>query len=699
MPDLARRLRRDPTLPVRVFVMAVVFVTPTVFDLGTVKPFDLVKATTILFFGWLALGTWVGLVLRGVTRPRRFTMAYFAGAFLLVNTVGAIFSSTRYTSLFGWFGRYSGLIEIAVLVGIFSVVACVYRERRDRLPEIILSIAAASIVLTGYILMQRAGLDPIRWAKPSGGVPGQPYFGTMGNANFAGGFLGLTAPCIYYVFHRYRERWHRTLVVVWSVAVLSALWFTSARNGMFALGAAAALLLWIHRDRVPAIFKAGAVLAVVVALVLTVLVVWHPGSKKPPAALRRIDVLRSKTIRVRVEWWKAGLQMFTHRPVFGYGPETYVTHNQRFLAPAAAKIGDSETADKPHNVYVEHAAHTGILGLGAFLGLIVVALRRGLRRLRDGPPDQRVLGTTLLALLAAYLGQAFFSIDVMGIVIVAWVVLGAIAAWADPPGDEGARPPGRPNPSGGRRVAAALVTIVGVLLAAVSTAPLKAEHEAKTATRLDQADAAVDDVLGHFALARRWNPWEPMYEGLTGSYLESKAAASDDRDSKRELLTLAVEHFEEMNRKMPGYVLWKYSVGQTLGDLAVLGGASFEDAERWLDEARELAPYDWRIVTAQAELLNKWAVVAEDRRDAPRLLCRALSFAEEAVGFRKAQGETQLVLGRTLARLGHLEDSLGPLDKAARHEDARGGADQLEKEVRRLIDLPKKQQPPVVDCP
>jgi O-antigen ligase len=698
MPDLARRLRRDPTLPVRLLVLAAVVITPAVFDLGTVKPFDLVKATTILFFGWLALGTWAALVLRGRTRARRFTTAYFAGVFLLVNTVGAIFSSTKYTSLFGWYGRYSGLIEIAVLIGIFYVVGCVYRERRDRLFEIVVAIALGSIVVNGYILMQRAGLDPIRWAQPAGGVPGQPYFGSMGNANFAGGFLGLTAPCVYYAFHRYRETWQRALVGVWAFGLLSALWFTSARNGMFALGAAIALLLFVHRDRVPRILKAGAALAVVAALVLSVIVIFHPGSKKPPAALRRVDVLRSKTIEVRVAWWKAGLRMFTHRPVIGWGPETYVTHYQRFLSRADAKLGDSETADKPHNVYVEHAAHTGALGLVAWLGLVVVALRRGLRRLRDGPPDERVLGTTLLALLAAYLGQAFFSIDVMAIVLVGWLVLGAVAAWADPPDDTAARPPGRATAPASRRVLAGAALVLGVLLATASTAPLKAEHEAKTGTRLGTS-GALDEVLGHFELASKWNPYEPFFHGFAGNYLENKAAATDDRDSKRDLLSRAVEEFEDMDALQPGYHLWKYSVGQTMGDLAVLGGASFEEAERWLDDARELAPYDWRIITAQADLLNKWAVTTKDRRDAPGLLCRALREAEDAVELRKVQGETQLALGRTLARLGHLEDSLGPLGKAARHDDTRGETNPLLKEVRRLIELPKAERPPVVDCP
>lgn len=684
-------------MPVRVFVLAAVFITAGIFDLGTVKPFDLVKATALLFFGWLAVGTWVAEVVRRRTRARRFTMAYAAGIFLLVNTVGAVFSSTKYTSLFGWFGRYNGLIQILVLVLIFYVVACVYRERRDRLHELIYAMSAGSIVVNLYVLMQRAGLDPITWAQPSGGVPGQPYFGTMGNANFAGGYLGLTAPCVYFAWHRFREPWQRALTVAWGVALLSALWFTSARNGMFALGAAILVLLYVHRDRVPLVVKIGFAAATLAAVVLATIVIWHPGSSRPPEALRRVDVLRSKTIRVRVAWWQAGLRMFLDRPILGWGPETYVTHYAKYLSPSAATLGDSETADKPHNVFVEHLAHTGVVGFGAYLALVIIAFRRGLRRLRDAPAE-RTIGATLLALLAAYLGQAFFSIDVIAIALIGWVTLGAIAAWADPPDDADARPPRRQPVSTGRRALAVTAVLAGVLLATVSTSPLKAEHEAKTATRLGQ-DAPESEVLGHFRSASRWNPWEPLFHGLAGDYLENRAAASSDDDEKRELLTRAVEEYRKMDSLQPGYHLWKYSVGKALGELAAVGGASFTDAEQWLDDARELAPYDWRIVTAQADLLNSWAVATDDEEDeAPALLCRALTFAEDAVRLRRTQGRTQLALGRTLARLGHLDEAVQPLERASRERGTERLAERILDEVERLRERPVSKRPPVVQC-
>ncbi|MEX2394649.1 MAG: hypothetical protein WD826_09240, partial [Actinomycetota bacterium] len=78
------RARRDITTVTRICLMAAAFITPAVFDLGSVKPFDLVKLTTVLFFGWLAFGTWLGAVALGrALPPRRFTMGWLAGAFLL----------------------------------------------------------------------------------------------------------------------------------------------------------------------------------------------------------------------------------------------------------------------------------------------------------------------------------------------------------------------------------------------------------------------------------------------------------------------------------------------------------------------------------------------------------------------------------------------------------------------------------------
>jgi tetratricopeptide (TPR) repeat protein len=676
---------------VRVFLAACVFITPAVFDLGAVKPFDIVKLTTVLFFGWLALGVWLAAVVTGQARPRRFLMGYLAGAYLLVATVATIFSPTKWTSLIGWYGRHHGLLTILIYVVVFYLIASVYRQRPDRAHEVVYAMGAGAAAITVYILMQKTGLDPIEWARPSGEVPGQPYFGTMGNANFAGGYIGLTTPWLYLAFMRSRETWKRVAVVVWGLIGLYALWLTSARNGIVALAAAIAAFLFIHRDRVPLVLKLGAAVVALVAVALAVIIIWHPGSDRPPEALRRVDILRSQTIQVRGYWWLAGVKMFADRPVQGWGPDTFVTKYPAYLSPEAAKIGDAETADKPHNVFVEHLAHTGALGFGAYIALLFVALRRALRRMREAQRNEKALLTTLVGLLAAYVGQAFFSIDVTAIALVGWVTLGCIAALADPV-ERTPEPPASRRRGTGARVLAAVAIVAGMVLAALSNAPLKADHESRTAQRLANADGFIDDVRLHHDRAFTWNPIVPQYRAIAGAYLEKQANTADG-GVERDLLIDAVERYREADRLQPGFHGWKMAMGKVVAQLAAADGAEFDEALELIEEARRLAPYDWRVPASRGDVYNLWATVAKE----PDHLCEALASYETATKLYRRAGESWTGVGRTLARLGRLDESIVALKRAAKFDKVTELPEQLIAEVEKL--QRKKDAPPEVDCP
>ncbi len=694
MGQSARR-RRDISSVVRVLVVITAVVTPAVFDLGAVKPFDIVKSTTVWFFALLIFGVFVASVILGRARPRGFPMGWLAGAYLLVATLATIFSPTKLTSFFGWYGRYGGLTTVVAFVLIFYVIACVYRERPERVHEIVYAMAAGAVILTLYILIQWLGIDPIKWARPSGEVPGQPYFGTMGNANFAGGYLGLTAPWLYLAFQRAQSRAGRGAVLVIGVLELLALWLTSARNGMVALAFAFGALLWVHRRRVPLALKLGAAAVAAAGLVLAVIVIWHPGSDAPPAALQRVDVLRSQTIQVRGYWWLAGMKMFANRPVIGWGPDTYVTEYPKHLPRTAAKLGDAETADKPHNVFVEHAAHTGILGLGAYIALLAVAFRRAFVRLRGADHRERALLTTLIALLAGYAGQAFFSIDVTAIGLVGWLVLACIAALADPPTRVAPTPPDRRRQRPRAPVLAGVAIVLAAALAALSTAPLKADHESRTARRLASDDAFIDDVREHLDRSQRWQPYVPQYRAIAGEYLQRQARAAQDVDEKRLLFEEAVEHYAHTVRLQPGYHAWKMTLGSLVGELAAAGGASFDDAYRLLEEAHRSAPYDWRVLVNRADVLNLEATAKKD----PDLLCRALTDYRSAIDLYGRASQPWHGVGRTLARLGRLDRAIKPLRRAARLDrvnESPKPAERLIEEVREL--QAKKDPPPVVDC-
>jgi O-antigen ligase/tetratricopeptide (TPR) repeat protein len=678
--------------------VACVFITPAVFDLGAVKPFDIVKITTVLFFGWLAFGLWLAAVALGRTKPRRFLMGYFAGAYLLVATVATILSPTKATSFIGWYGRHHGWLTILIYVVIFYLVACVYRQRSDRAHELIYAMGAGAVVMTIYILMQRFDIDPISWVRPSGEVPGQRFFGTMGNANFAGGYLALTAPWLYFLFVRFEQTWKRVAIVGWGIVTLYALWLTSARNGILsALPAAIAVIAFVHlrdasrRLRLAAI--ATALVAALVGVVLAVVIIWHPGSSRAPEVFRRAEIFRSDTIKVRGYWWLAGLKMFAARPVAGWGPDTFVTIYPRYLSPDAAKLGDAETADKPHNVFVEHLAHTGLLGFLAYVGLLFVAFRRAFQRLRIAGRDEKVLLTTLGALLASYVGQAFFSIDVTAIALVGWVTLGLIGAVADPPQRDDEVPPAKRPPSNGRaKLLAGVAIVLACLVAALSTSPLKADHESRTAQRVANADGFIDDVMAHHERSFSYNPLVPQYHGIAGVYLEQQANKSTDAAEKRDLLERSLEQYRENDRIQPGYHVWKMAIGKGIGNLAAVGAASFDDALRWLNEARKLAPYDWRVLANRGDVYNLRATADEEPKD----LCLAVADYKAANRMRPFTAQSLTGIGRTQARLGNLDEAIDWLKRAGKFDEQTDLPEKLIEAVQKL--KRQKKPPPVISC-
>src|SRR5947209_7296338 len=100
----------DATTAPRIVLLIGVFLSPSIFDLGSVKPFDVSKVAVLWFFGFLAFAITVVEVIRGEIRPVRFRLATFAALFLGAVAISTVFSHTRLISIFGWYGRYNGLL-------------------------------------------------------------------------------------------------------------------------------------------------------------------------------------------------------------------------------------------------------------------------------------------------------------------------------------------------------------------------------------------------------------------------------------------------------------------------------------------------------------------------------------------------------------------------------------------------------------
>jgi O-antigen ligase/Flp pilus assembly protein TadD len=662
-----RRLRLlTPSSAARVLLLVGIAACPSVFDLGAIKPFDVPKVAALWFFTWLAFTLVMVEFVRGrlSLRPSRLGLA--AGAFLAATGISTLFSHTRLVSFFGWYGRYNGFEQILLYVVAFFLVTQLYWRRPDRLREIFYALSVASAVLTGYILVQWLGVDPIHWLRPNGGRAFR-VFGTMGNSNFAGGFLGATMAVFVFAFWRARSMITRAVVVIWALITAFALWQTSSRGGLIAAAATAFVAVVVFRARLPrlvVVVSAVATGAVLVAALGAILVVHghQPSRTDAEETPGTPNVLRSTTLEFRTLWWRSAIRILVAHPIVGAGPDSFIAQYPRYAVRSSARFAGAARTDSPHNIYLEHAASLGILGIGSYLLLIVLAYRLGLRRMKSlERADAELLGS-FLALLSGYLAQGFFSIDVAALAMVGWLALAGIAAIADPSfvaARAGAEPVHAGRSSAVRLVAVALTGVLGCAVVAGGLTSWLADRAAKQGQNEAKATASTDIALRSYRRAISLAPYDPVYRGLAGNFLASQAEKIDDQDVRAALLAQAVEYDKQMDALQPGVALWKTTVGQHLGALGAAGDESaFDEAVTWFDEAEAIAHQDTRVPTAYGAMLVRWGQTTHDGLK----YCEAISQFRMALALRHTP-EAWTGLGQALGALGHIDDALAAFDE------------------------------------
>lgn len=110
----------------------------------------------------------------------------------------------------------------------------------------------------------------------------------------------------------------------------------------------------------------------------------------------------SELVDVRVDLAKTAIAIWRHSPMLGYGPGNYL---EAINDPEISNYGHyGEMADRPvHNAYLWLAAEIGLLGLSAFMTIIILAIRRC--RLFLHHPDPLLKGLAL-ALFGGFIAYA-----------------------------------------------------------------------------------------------------------------------------------------------------------------------------------------------------------------------------------------------------------------------------------------------------
>ncbi len=108
----------------------------------------------------------------------------------------------------------------------------------------------------------------------------------------------------------------------------------------------------------------------------------------------------------RISVWLDTVEMVSDRPYFGHGPNTFMSLFEYYRHRTG---GDPTYA---HNSYLQLAAETGLLGLGAFLLILVKLFQESLTVLRESFIIYRretLIALGILSAILGFLSQSFFD--------------------------------------------------------------------------------------------------------------------------------------------------------------------------------------------------------------------------------------------------------------------------------------------------
>lgn len=328
-------------------------------------------------------------------------------AVLVPLTLAWILGPYKMFSLLGDYNRLEGLLPY-LLFGLMALVVALSPLTKQSVGA---TLALAGAVVAAYGIAQRFGVDFIDWTRLN---PGS----TIGNTNFAGGFLAIVFPLSLSTSITERESRGPWVFILPALIAVGCL-VMSSQGGWAALLAGS--ILWVglrggdrHRMLPPTALVAAGVIAAAVA---SYVVVSVPDEGSPP-----------NTVELRHLWWTDATDMFLESPVTGRGPNAFAIESTRHRNPIDALSTPNERADHPHSLVMAFLANSGLLGA---LGILVVALWIGRVVIKTDGAD--LFAVAVASALAAYFVQSLVSLDEMSLRIAFWGLVGATALPSLPP--------------------------------------------------------------------------------------------------------------------------------------------------------------------------------------------------------------------------------------------------------------------------
>jgi len=593
-------------------LVALATFVPVIFDPHTGDVYNLPKYTLVAVAALALAGLWVVAAVHRRRLPLwRNGLQWLVGGIVVWTAVSAFAGVDTHVGLLGNYGSYDGLFLAAALGVVMMVTAEAFDVNDVRKVLAALAFAGGGVVLYyGLVQLHDAefhGSKPWDFIQYHTSSFTGNIFSTFGNPNHLGGYLAMIFPVVV-VLGLGAKRWYwRVAGGVVGVVLIVEVVRTVARGAWVAVVVAvlvlAAFVAPELRRRAPAIV--GGAVGALVVVVAGLAAFGHRFLAQPLSSLFQSG--GGTSIWQRVQIWRTAFHIALKNPIAGIGPDNFALLYPKYQSAAWVKaLGATYLVNGAHDIFMNVLADQGFVGLALFLAILAaIALRcvgawRRCRATERGEITEiaakeraRSLRVTLgvvSASIAAYLVQALFNVQQVGLSFTFWLLMGLLAVLSQAAGVPGTlqpaallsvgannhmvgherehaapggeqvpelRRPGRPGSSTmfvpwQTGLAALLVIAVVVVTSLGADGPYRADHDYWAAhTSLTQAPTTGTSSQPRTEVGPKFftdiqhaavlNPWEPTYPAFEGEIYETLASSASTASGDQTVLADLVQ--------------------------------------------------------------------------------------------------------------------------------------------------------------
>jgi O-antigen ligase len=501
------------------------FILPLAYAWNTYDQFVLPKllVARLLLFSLLILFA-ARTVRSGVLLWKRTPLDLPLAAFLGSAVLATVFATNANIGIFGTYSRYDGVLTLLTYAGLFWLSAQVINGAADARTLL------RTLIASGYLVAIIAIVQSLHDSVQDTFVTAA--FGTLGNPNVLGAFLGMVLALAIDELIDARTLSARIIAANVIAAVGMALLLTFSRSAWLGATISTIVLLAGRRGELTRwIPIAGGGLAIVVALVAAWTLIGGLDLERLFAA-RAATLLDASTYsNSRVHIWQDSIAVIASRPILGYGPDNFGLVYPRFESGdwGAGLHGLRQPVDKAHAEVLQVAATQGAVGLAAYL-FTLAAFVRAFWRGRRNPGALGVFAGWL-----AYQVTVQLNFTALASALPFWIFAAAAMVTG------GAVTPARALQIRAERLAAAVgvASTAGLvaLAAALVAAPYYADVQERAAVDADFS-GKVEDARLLAAGAREFGPRESVYAVEVANIAFQRSDWVAARDAYREAAAL-----------------------------------------------------------------------------------------------------------------------------------------------------------------